>query len=169
MKITGYWGWPATPAQIIEACYLQCERLYQRRNSPMGGGRAERVRAIDGVGAARPGCHHAVLTVYAPEYEGCMIVRIVGLEQAIQHMDPAHVEQPLRRFFTQAVIYIQGRTDQRSGVSRTTAQRHCLRGAAQGGQCGECYAALSQRPSGRRRSGWSTARARYQMRQQGHA
>ena len=26
MKITGYWGWPATPAQIIEACYLQCER-----------------------------------------------------------------------------------------------------------------------------------------------
>ena len=38
-----------------------------------------------------------------------MIVRIVGLEQAIQHMDPAHVEQPLRRFFTRAVIYIQGR------------------------------------------------------------
>lgn len=36
VKITGYWGWPATPAQIIEACYLQCERLYQRRNSPMG-------------------------------------------------------------------------------------------------------------------------------------
>ena len=27
-----------------------------------------------------------------------MIVRILGLEQAIQHMDPAHVEQPLRRF-----------------------------------------------------------------------
>lgn len=36
VQITGYWGWPATPAQIIEACYLQCERLYQRRNSPMG-------------------------------------------------------------------------------------------------------------------------------------
>jgi len=36
VKITGYWGWPATPAQIVEACYLQCERLYQRRNSPMG-------------------------------------------------------------------------------------------------------------------------------------
>lgn len=36
VKITGYWGWPATPAPVIEACYLQCERLYQRRNSPMG-------------------------------------------------------------------------------------------------------------------------------------
>lgn len=36
VQITGYWGWPATPAPVVEACYLQCERLYQRRNSPMG-------------------------------------------------------------------------------------------------------------------------------------
>ena len=28
----GILGLPATPAQIIEACYLQCERPHQRRN-----------------------------------------------------------------------------------------------------------------------------------------
>ena len=38
-----------------------------------------------------------------------MIIRVLGLEQAIRHMDPAHIEPPLRRFFTRAAIYIQGR------------------------------------------------------------
>jgi len=36
VSVTGNWGWPAVPAPVIEAAFLQCERLYQRRNSPMG-------------------------------------------------------------------------------------------------------------------------------------
>ena len=36
VKITGTWGWPAVPKMIAEATFLQCARLYQRRNSPMG-------------------------------------------------------------------------------------------------------------------------------------
>lgn len=36
VQITGVWGWPAVPAPVVDACYLQAERIYQRRNSPMG-------------------------------------------------------------------------------------------------------------------------------------
>lgn len=36
VQITGVWGWPAVPAPVVDACYLLAERIYQRRNSPMG-------------------------------------------------------------------------------------------------------------------------------------
>jgi hypothetical protein len=36
VQITARWGWPATPANIIEATYMQAARLWSRRNSPEG-------------------------------------------------------------------------------------------------------------------------------------
>jgi hypothetical protein len=36
IKIIGRFGFPAVPAQITEACYLQSYRLYLRKTSPFG-------------------------------------------------------------------------------------------------------------------------------------
>lgn len=36
VRITGRWGWPVTPAPVNEACLLQCERVFKRRDAPFG-------------------------------------------------------------------------------------------------------------------------------------
>ncbi len=36
VKITGRWGWPAVPPQVKEACLLQSERLFKRKDTPFG-------------------------------------------------------------------------------------------------------------------------------------
>ena len=36
IKITGDWGWPSVPAVVSEACFLQCERLFKRKDAPFG-------------------------------------------------------------------------------------------------------------------------------------
>ena len=36
VRITGNWGWPSVPAVVTEACFLQCERLFKRKDAPFG-------------------------------------------------------------------------------------------------------------------------------------
>jgi hypothetical protein len=36
IKVTGTWGWPATPDMINEACLLLVSRLFRRKDSPFG-------------------------------------------------------------------------------------------------------------------------------------
>jgi len=36
VKITGSWGWPAVPAEIAEACFLEAARTWQHAHSPSG-------------------------------------------------------------------------------------------------------------------------------------
>lgn len=36
VKITGKWGWPSVPAPIVEACKIQCGRVWNRRGAPFG-------------------------------------------------------------------------------------------------------------------------------------
>jgi len=36
LKITGTWGWPAVPSEVIDACLLQCIRLHKRVVAPFG-------------------------------------------------------------------------------------------------------------------------------------
>ncbi|HZU80064.1 MAG TPA: hypothetical protein VE991_09125 [Acidimicrobiales bacterium] len=37
VKITGKWGWPATPQAVVDACTLIAERLYKmKREGPLG-------------------------------------------------------------------------------------------------------------------------------------
>lgn len=36
VRVTARWGWPAVPEEIVRACLLQANRLYQRKDSPDG-------------------------------------------------------------------------------------------------------------------------------------
>lgn len=36
VKIEGYFGWSAIPAAVKEACLLQCQRVWKRKDSPFG-------------------------------------------------------------------------------------------------------------------------------------
>jgi hypothetical protein len=36
VRISGVWGWPAPPAQVVQACLIQTARLIERRKSPLG-------------------------------------------------------------------------------------------------------------------------------------
>lgn len=36
VKITGSWGWPVTPAEVIEATFLEAARTWQHAHSPSG-------------------------------------------------------------------------------------------------------------------------------------
>lgn len=36
VQVTARWGWPATPDEIVQACLLQAQRLYSRKDSPDG-------------------------------------------------------------------------------------------------------------------------------------
>lgn len=36
VRITAQWGWPATPQEISQACLIQAQRLYSRKDSPDG-------------------------------------------------------------------------------------------------------------------------------------
>lgn len=36
VKVTGTWGWAAVPAAIKEACLLQSQRVWGRKNAPFG-------------------------------------------------------------------------------------------------------------------------------------
>lgn len=36
LRVTAIWGWPAVPAEVIEATLIQAARLYRRKDSPEG-------------------------------------------------------------------------------------------------------------------------------------
>lgn len=36
VRVTAVWGWPAIPAQVVQATQMQAARLYKRRSSPEG-------------------------------------------------------------------------------------------------------------------------------------
>ena len=36
VRITGRWGWPAVPAEVVQATQIQALRLYRRKDSPDG-------------------------------------------------------------------------------------------------------------------------------------
>lgn len=36
VRVTAFWGWPAIPAQVVQATQIQAKRLYKRRDSPEG-------------------------------------------------------------------------------------------------------------------------------------
>lgn len=36
VRVTAVWGWPAVPAQVVQATQMQAARLYKRRQSPEG-------------------------------------------------------------------------------------------------------------------------------------
>jgi hypothetical protein len=36
VKITGVWGWTATPIAVTQACIIQSSRIYKRLDSPLG-------------------------------------------------------------------------------------------------------------------------------------
>lgn len=36
VRVTAAWGWPAIPAQVVQATQIQAKRLYKRRDSPEG-------------------------------------------------------------------------------------------------------------------------------------
>jgi hypothetical protein len=36
VKITGSWGWPTTPPEVVEACFLEAARTWQHAHSPSG-------------------------------------------------------------------------------------------------------------------------------------
>lgn len=36
VRVTAVWGWPAIPAQVVQATQIQAKRLYKRRESPEG-------------------------------------------------------------------------------------------------------------------------------------
>lgn len=36
VKITGSWGWAATPTAVTQACVIQSSRIYKRLDSPLG-------------------------------------------------------------------------------------------------------------------------------------
>lgn len=43
VRVSGVWGWPAVPQQIVDACVLQSVRLFRSRDVPLGiiGGAAD--------------------------------------------------------------------------------------------------------------------------------
>lgn len=36
VRVTAQWGWPALPAQVVQACLIQAARLFRRKDSPEG-------------------------------------------------------------------------------------------------------------------------------------
>jgi hypothetical protein len=36
LQVTAKWGWPAVPAEVVEATLIQAARLYRRKDSPEG-------------------------------------------------------------------------------------------------------------------------------------
>lgn len=36
LRVTATWGWPAVPAEVVEATIIQAARLYRRKDSPEG-------------------------------------------------------------------------------------------------------------------------------------
>ena len=157
VKITGYWGWPATPAQIIEACYLQCERLYQRRNSPMGVAGPNEFGQLTALAPLDPDVIMLLRPYMRLSMRGCMIVRIVGLEQPSNTWTLRMSSSRYGGFHAGRNLYSGPRTDQRSGVSGQLRNAIVYEVRPRAASVGVLRGAFST-PLGRRRSGWSTAR-----------